>query len=154
MARGWLRSASWRRARGSGPREELDLRDLRRRTDTHRRSPVARPLADVDLRALEAMQSRDEWLLKANGEVPREHLTAVGMTGELEVHAELVGELDPARLMREQHAGPSRVASGKRLRQIGAVASAVAARRVIIDAGEIEPGVAANSNVLVAQRCV
>ena len=74
--------------------------------------------------------------------MPRPDLAAVRVARELEIDAVLRGASDLARLMREQHERARRIAAGERGGEVLAVAG-VPVGAVVVDAGEIEAGVAA-----------
>src|SRR5439155_12719882 len=133
--------------RASGPRTrppprprlrssaEDDLGDLGRSAEAHRRSPVAGPARDIQMRLAVLHQPGDVRLLQLDQVVPGPDLSAVGVSGELHVDAEARGFVDRLGLVREQHARARFVAAGERLLQIGAVPGGEAARRVVVDAG-------------------
>lgn len=71
----------------------------------------------------------------------------MGVAGELQVHALFDGVMDDDGLMREQYGGPRAVTVTESLREVGAVALALAGD--VVDTGEVEPG---DLDALVAQR--
>jgi len=76
--------SSMRSGRAVGDaRSEDDLRDLGGGGEPHRRTPVARPAADVDLRAAVAVKPGHERLLKADEQAERPDLSAVRVARQL-----------------------------------------------------------------------
>src|SRR5689334_591421 len=102
----------------SSAADDLNLRDFCWCADAHRRAPIPGTLAHVDLGTLELVEPRDEGLLEAYGQVPRKHLTTVGVTRELKINAEFVRELDPTRLVSKEDARSLSVASVERLWEV------------------------------------
>src|SRR5712691_6893411 len=83
--------------------------DLRRNSESHRRSPISCAAASVDPHAAEAVEARDERLLQAHQKIPRPELPAVRVPGQLQLvaggfressGAGLVGEQDFRRVLR------------------------------------------------------
>ena len=91
-------------------RHEAQPRDLRRRAQALRRSPIAGAAAYVDPQRVQPMKSGSERLLQAHEKIPRQELAAVRMARELQVIAGRRRGERRSRLMREQQ--PDRGVSG------------------------------------------
>src|SRR3569833_152475 len=111
--------------------DETQQCDFRRRAEAIRRAPVSCAATDVDPQAIQAMQPRGEWLLKAYKQIPGPELAAVSMTGELQIEtrtgrgqrrAGLVSEQDfCARICRGAGKCSSRVATLRGVEMMSAV---------------------------------
>lgn len=116
-------------------------------SDPHGRSPGTRAASHVQLGVAVAFEPCDRRIGQGRKIVSRPELTAVRMSGQLQVHAVFDGVMDDDGLMCEQHGGARRVPVTEGLGEIGAVALALAGE--VVDAGEVE---AADLHALVPQR--
>src|SRR4051812_9855882 len=77
-----------------GGRAQDHAGDLGVGAQAHRRAPVARATAGVEVRAADLFQAGEEALLEAHHEAPGPDLPPVRVAGELEAHAALGGLVD------------------------------------------------------------
>src|SRR5258708_25803944 len=89
--------------RPGGGRHETDVSNFRRCAEALRRTPIARAAADVDPEIVEAMQARGKRLQQLHYKIPRKELTAVRVSGELQVEAGLRRGESGLWLVREQN---------------------------------------------------
>src|SRR5258708_16664093 len=89
--------------RPGGGRHETDVSNFRRCDETLRRTTIARAAADVDPEIVEAMQARGKRLQQLHYKIPRKELTAVRVSGELQVEAGLRRGESGLWLVREQN---------------------------------------------------
>ena len=121
--------------------DETQQCDFRRRAEAIRRTPVSRAAADVDPQAIESMQPRGEWLLKADKQIPGPELATVSMTGELQIETCTGGGKRRARLVSEQDfCGYVRRRAGKRGSWITTLRRIEVMRAVVRHSGNDERG--------------
>src|SRR5438876_9166476 len=82
---------------------QLDQRDFAADAEARRRTPVASAATDIQQRVAEAMQSGHDRLKPADQQIEWKELTAVGVSGELQVDAQLRSGLDRLRPVSEQN---------------------------------------------------
>src|SRR5438094_8844115 len=100
---------------------QLDERDLGRRAQPERWPPVSGAPADIEPHRLEAVQAGDEGLKQPHQQIEGEILTAVRMSGDLEVIAGGACGKRALRLVREQHLHVALGRLGNRPGGIGAM---------------------------------
>ena len=139
------RRAPARRAQSPAVRREDELRDLRGGAEPHRGAPVPGAARDEDLSgaavllvAVKPLHVREG---RADEQVERRDLAAVGVAGELELdaRADRVADGGDARLVGEEHERAVRIAPGERAAEVETVAVRRSrAPTEVVDAGEVE----------------
>jgi hypothetical protein len=101
--------------------DKLDVGDLGRGPHAHRRTPVSRPAAHIELGVAVLVEADDVRLIEPHGVLPRKELTAVCVSGELKVDAERFSFEDGLGLVRQENESPRGVSPFERAGKIGGV---------------------------------
>jgi hypothetical protein len=112
------------------------------RAKSHRRPPIPDTAADIKERPTLTVNPRDTSINEADEERERPDLAAVGVSGQLERHAECGSLVKLARLVRQKDHRAGRVATRQRVRKLrGAIATEPSSHE-IWHPGHVECGVA------------
>src|SRR3954454_7495948 len=113
------------------------MRDLGRRAEPFRWTPVPRTAAGVDPQLTEPVQARGKRLLQLDEEIPREELTAVRVARQLQVEARGGGSRCRTWLMCEQELyARTRGSAGQSSHRVAALGLVEMMRAVIGDTGD------------------
>src|SRR2546428_6913873 len=124
---------------------QFDERDLAAHAETRRRAPVAGAAAHVQHRVIDAMQTRDDRLEPSDQQIEWKELSAVRMSGKLQVDAVVRCGLRNLRTMREQNLERMARRVRERANDIALTSDRIG------DAGDDE--IVANDAMLILKEC-